>query len=198
MVAADCFSGVSVPGHVRCARTCGRAGGVRQNARMNARRLSDEQQRWIVQQAMTGQDPETVLRPLLEDGWAEQDAIDAVQAAVSGQLEEGARRRGLPLPCRVPAPIGLNGPAVLDAGDRQVQLLASLMLPRVVVLGGRISDEECDALVELSRPRLRRATPVDAQTGGSQVHADRTSRGTFFERGAHPVRATIEEIGRAA
>ncbi|WP_041763851.1 2OG-Fe(II) oxygenase [Pseudoxanthomonas suwonensis] len=159
---------------------------------MNARRLSDEQQRWIVQQAMTGQDPETVLRPLLEDGWEEQDAIDAVQAAVSRHLEEDARRSGLPLPCRVPAPIGLNGPALLDAGDRQVQLLASLMLPRVVVLGGLLSDEECDALVELSRPRLRRSTTVDAQTGGSQVHADRTSRGTFFERGAHPVCATIE------
>src|SRR5690606_35334718 len=46
--------------------------------------------------------------------------------------------------------------------------------------------------VELSRPRLRRSTTVDAQTGCSQVHADRTSRGTFFERGAHPVCATIE------
>lgn len=165
---------------------------VGQNACMDTRRIPEGQQRWIVQQAMAGQDPDTVLRPLLEAGWPEQEAIDAVQAVVARHLEEDARRSGVPLPVPVPVPIQPNGPALLDAGDRQVQLLASLMLPRVVVLGGLLSDDECDALVELARPRLRRSTIVDGLTGGDQVHADRTSRGMFFARGADPLCARIE------
>src|SRR5690606_30921344 len=151
-----------------------------QNACMDTRHIPEGQQRRIVQQAMAGQDPDTVLRPLLEAGWPEQEAIEAVQAVVARHLEEDARRSGVPLPLPVPVPIQPNGPALLDAGDRQVQLLASLMLPRVVVLGGLLSDAECAALVELARPRLRRSTIVDGRTGGDQVHADRTSRGMFF------------------
>lgn len=165
---------------------------VGQNACMDARDIPEGQQRWIVQQAMAGQDPDMVLRPLLEAGWAEQEAIDAVQAVVTRHLEEDARRSGVPLPVPVPVPVQPNGPALLDAGDRQVHLLASLMLPRVVVLGGLLSDEECDALVELARPRLRRSTTVDGLTGGDRVHGDRTSQGMFFARGANALCATIE------
>ena len=162
------------------------------NARMETRRLSDELERWIVAQAMAGKDPDAVLKPLRDDGWGEQEAIDAVQAAVGDFLAENARRTGLPLPSRVPTPIEPNGSALLDAGDRQVRMLASLMLPRVVTLGGLLSDEECDALVELAASRLRRSTTVDMSTGDDQVHADRTSRGMFFERGENALCARIE------
>lgn len=163
-----------------------------QNGCMETRRLSGELERWVVDQAMAGQDPDTVLKPLRDDGWDEQEAIDAVHAAVTRFLEENARVTGLPLPSRVPTPIEPNGSAMLDAGDRQVRMLVSLMLPRVVVLGGLLSDEECDALVELAAPSLQRSTTVDLQTGGDQVHVDRTSRGMFFERGANELCGRIE------
>ena len=54
---------------------------------------------------------------------------------------------------------------MLRVGDRDITVLANLMLPRVVVFGGLLSAEECDALVALSRPRLQRSTILDPDTG---------------------------------
>ena len=172
---------------------------VGQNVRMNQQRLPEELERWVVEQALSGADPDAVLKPLLDAGWDEQAAIDAIQGAVSRFMEDNARDTGLPLPRPVPVPIAPNGAAVLDLGDRQVQVLASLMLPRVVVLGGFLSDEECDGLIQLATPALRRSTTVNERDGGNQVHADRTSRGMFLERGADPLSARIEaRIARLA
>ncbi|MCD7098938.1 2OG-Fe(II) oxygenase [Stenotrophomonas sp. MMGLT7] len=157
-----------------------------------ARHLSPELERWAVEQALAGQDPGVVLQALYADGWNEQEAIDAVEEAVRGYLLEQARESGSPPPARVPAAFELNGAAVLDAGDRRVQVLAQMLLPRVVVLGGLLSDEECDALVGLSRSRLSRSTTVDPETGEGLVHAHRTSRGTCFARGENALCARIE------
>ncbi len=159
---------------------------------MESRRLSPELEQWVVQQAVAGQDPEAVLAPLREDGWEEQAAIDAVQAAVARFVEDNARRTGVPLPSAVPVPVEFNGAGVLDAGDREVTVLANLKLPRVTALGGLLSPAECEGLIALARPALRRSTTVDMATGGDQVHADRTSQGTCFVRGQHPLLATIE------
>ena len=159
---------------------------------MTAGHLTPEREQWVVAQAMAGADPDSVLAPLRAEGWDEQAAIDAVQAAVARFLERNAEQTGLPLPVRVPVPVEPNGASLLDAGDRQVQVLASLMLPRVVVLGGLLADDECDALIDLARTRLRRSTTVDPQTGGDQVHADRTSRGTYFTRGQNALCARID------
>jgi prolyl 4-hydroxylase len=159
---------------------------------MDARKLSAETERWIVQQAMAGRDPETVLAPLRDEGWDEQDAIDAVQDAVSRFIAANAQATGLPVPSPVPAPVALNGPSVLDAGDRQVNVLMSLLLPRVVVFGGLLSDQECDEMVALASKGLRRSTTVDMRTGGDQVHGDRTSEGMCFQRGENALCARIE------
>ena len=93
---------------------------------------------------------------------------------------------------RVPVPVEPNGSAVLDAGDRQVRVLASMLLPRVVVLGGLLSDEECDAMIELARPKLARSTTVEPDSGGDMVHPDRTSFGMGFARGENDLCRRIE------
>lgn len=159
---------------------------------MTNRSLNDTLERWIVEQAIAGADPDAVLAPLLSDGWDEQDAIDAVQGAVARYVARNSAEAGLPMPTRVPVPVEPNGASLLDAGDRQVSVLASMKLPRVVVLGGLLSHEECDALVALAGSRLRRSTTVDLRTGGDQVHGDRTSRGTCFTRGQNDLCARID------
>ncbi|MDC7805680.1 2OG-Fe(II) oxygenase [Luteimonas sp BLCC-B24] len=159
---------------------------------MNTRQLSAEQTQWVVARALAGADPDSVLAPLRAEGWDEQAAIDAVQRAVTAYIERNAEQTGLPLPVRVPVPVASDAAALLDGGDRQVQVLASLKLPRVLVLGGLLADDECDALIELARVRLRRSTTVDPRTGGDQVHEDRTSRGTCFTRGQNALCARIE------
>ena len=67
-----------------------------------------------------------------------------------------------------------------------------MKLPRVIVFGGLLSDEECDALVERARPRMTRSETVQTETGGSEVNLARTSRGMFFEREENALCGRIE------
>lgn len=161
-------------------------------ALMSRRQLSPELSQWVVQQALAGHDPDVVLKPLTRDGWDEQDAIDAVQAAVADYMTEKSALAGLPLPVRVPSAFELNGAARVAAGDRTVHVIANMLLPRVVVLQGLLSDEECDALIELARPLLKRSATVNMQTGGDLLHDDRTSHGMCFTRGQNALVARIE------
>src|SRR3546814_15268674 len=54
------------------------------------------------------------------------------------------------------------------------------------------SSDLCDELMELSRASLKRSTVLDAETGGDQVHGDRTSAGTHFARGGNALVSRIE------
>jgi len=83
-------------------------------------------------------------------------------------------------------------PACVRAADRDVRVLLQMRLPRVVVFGGLLSDDECERLVAAARPRLARSETVQQATGGSQVHATRTSRGMFFLREEDELVARIE------
>lgn len=144
--------------------------------------VTDELRRWIVAQAEAGCTPETVLQAMRASGWAEDVAVEALESTLTERLQQ----LGLPVP-QVPAPVPEPDLAdmklSLRALDRDVHVLAELKLPRVVVFGGLLSHDECDALVALSRQRLQRSETVDNTTGGSEVNAARTSDGMFFERG---------------
>jgi prolyl 4-hydroxylase len=93
----------------------------------------------------------------------------------------------------VPEPALDESPLYLDAGDRQVCVLQAMFNPRVVVFGGLLSDDECDALIEAARPRLARSLTVATKTGGEELNADRTSNGMFFQRGENEVVKRVEE-----
>lgn len=147
---------------------------------------------WILARIRAGESPERVVAPLLARGWAEQDAIDAVEAAIRRHLDRHAREAGVPPPVRVPAPVAWNDTAAIDAGDREVQVLAHLVLPQVVVFGGLLSGDECDALIERARARLQRSRTVDMRTGGDRPHPDRSSEGMFFRRGEDETVARVE------
>lgn len=156
------------------------------------KQANPELEAWILDQVRAGHSPEAVVAPMLDQGWQEQAAIDAVETVVRRHLEEHARGSGVPVPVPVPAPVAWNGPSVLNAGDREVQVLAHLVHPQVVVFGGLLSHEECDGLVELSRGRLARSSTVNLDTGADEVHAARTSQGMFLRRGENALVARIE------
>lgn len=158
---------------------------------MAARTLSVEFAQWALHQVQAGHGPQQVLQPLREAGWSEDEAIAAVQALLDRHIAERSRADGLPLPVPVPV-LDPQGAAWLDGGDRRVQVLASLALPVVRVLGGLLDEDECDQLIALARPRLARSRTVDPDTGAAIVHRERSSRGMFFRRGEHPLCARIE------
>lgn len=64
--------------------------------------------------------------------------------------------------------------------------------PRVVVFGGLLSDDECEAVVAAASPRMARSETVVYETGGNEVNAARTSEGMFFGRAENSLCETIE------
>lgn len=81
---------------------------------------------------------------------------------------------------------------VIRTHDREVRVALRLAKPAVAVLHDVLSGEECAELIRRSRDKLARSTTVDPQSGRYEVIAERTSEGTFFERGADDFTARIE------
>ena len=154
--------------------------------------ITTELRQWIVEQAKAGHSAESVLQSLKASGWDEDVAIDAMEKTLRGHLNEQAVAQGLPPAVPVPEPDIGDSPLYLDGGDRQVAVLSMMALPRVVVFGGLLSDEECDALIAAARPRMSRSMTVATKTGGEEINADRTSQGMFFQRGETELVRRIE------
>ena len=158
--------------------------------------ITPELRQWIVDQARAGHSADAVLQSMKSSGWNEDVAIEAMESTLRGHLDQQAQAQGLPPAVPVPEPDVADSPLYLDGGDRQVAVLGSLALPRVVILGGLLSDQECDALIAAARPRLSRSLTVATQTGGSEVNPDRTSQGMFFQRGESELVARIARLIR--
>ena len=155
--------------------------------------ITPELRKWIVEQAQAGHSAEAVLKSMLASGWAEDVAVEAMESTLRGHLNEQAVQSGLAPAVPVPDPKLDESPLYIDAGDRRVSVLQNMHNPRVVVFGNLLSDEECDQLIELAKPRLARSLTVATKTGGEEVNADRTSNGMFFQRGENELCRRIEE-----
>lgn len=184
------------------------------NTTQSQQQVTPELRTWIVEQAQAGHSAESVLKAMLASGWNEDVAVDAMEETLRSHLarqqapaaaepvvavpvEQPAAVADLPPAVTVPEPDLGDSPLYLDAGDRRVAILQAMHNPRVVVFGNLLSDEECDQLIALARPKLARSLTVQAKTGGEEVNADRTSNGMFFQRGENDLVRRIEErIGR--
>jgi prolyl 4-hydroxylase len=154
--------------------------------------ITPQLREWIVAQAQAGHDAQVVLNSMLASGWNEDVAIEAMETTLRDHLERQAVQQGLPAAVPVPDPRLDESPLYLDGGDRQVCVLQSMYNPRVVVFGGLLSDDECEALIGLATPRLARSLTVATKTGGEEINADRTSNGMFFQRGENELIRRIE------
>ena len=157
---------------------------------MSAQSITPELRRWIVEQAQAGLAPEQVLQAMRGSGWDEAVASQALEETLEGFVQ--ARSLNLPPASPVPAPDLQGAPPTLWAGDREVSILLSAQLPRLVVFGGLLSDEECDAMRAAAASRLARSETVAAAADGSEINAARTSDGMFFERGESELCRRIE------
>ncbi len=159
--------------------------------------VTPELRQWIIEQAQAGCRPDTVLAAMRSSGWDEEVALDALnhtlQEFLGSQAAAQAVAQALPPPSRVPEPALDGSPSTLWAHDREVRVLLTMRLPRVVVFGGLLSDAECDELVAAAAPRMARSETVVNATGGNEVNAARTSDGMFFGRGELPICQRIEQ-----
>ncbi len=147
---------------------------------------------WLQSQRAAGFDALALYKALREAGWEHAVACQLV-GLQPAQVEAGGAS-AVPVAAQtrpMPWPRGAGERNVLDAGDRQLQALALMRDPHIVVLADLLSAEECEGLIEAARPRLSRSLTVAVKTGGEEENADRTSQGMFFERGES---ALIERI----
>lgn len=158
-----------------------------------AQAVTPELRRWIIEQAEAGCRPQDVIRAMVNAGWQEAVATKAMERTLREHVATlPVDESDLPPPVPVPQPLKAGAGTRLDVEGHVVHVLSSLMLPRVVVFGGLLTDDECTGLMALAEPRLARSETVDNATGGSEVNAARTSDGMFFNRGEHPLIDRIE------
>jgi len=155
--------------------------------------ITPELRRWIIEQAQAGYPAPVVLQSMRDAGWDEDVAAEAVEVTLRNHLNALAVQQGQPVAVPVPEPRLDESPAQVDCGDRTVNVLLAMAQPRIVVFGGLLSPEECDALIADAAPRMARSLTVATQTGGEEINDDRTSDGMFFQRGQSPLIQRIEE-----
>lgn len=149
-------------------------------------------QKWIIEQAESGSQPNQVLDSMIQAGWTRSLALKAIMDTVADHLPQGV----------TPPAIGREstGPAVLRAGensyvidDRTPKVCMSAHGGRIVLFDSFLSDEECDALILSATPKMTRSLTVNNATGESELNDVRTSQGCFFRRGENELVSRIEE-----
>ncbi len=142
--------------------------------------VSDELRNWVADQQARSIGRGAMHTALLAAGWQAGQASEVLDALLTASPAKPAGRDDAR---KLPGPDLASALPALAAGERQVQVLATLTQPPLVVFSQLLSADECAALIEAARPRLARSRTVEVQTGGEEVNADRTSEGMFFQRG---------------
>ena len=163
--------------------------------------LTSELILWVQQQASAGFNEQALLKSMREAGWDEALALEALAAHFGAPTGVDAQSSSADQPSVVsrgrvfaeqPGPMLDGAVRQIDVGDRLVDVLVHNQNPKVVVFGDLLSDEECQALIDAARPRMKRSRTVSNATGGEELNDARTSQGMFFERGESDVIARIE------
>jgi len=138
--------------------------------------------RWIRDRAEQGRGFDALVDEMVEQGYAGDFAQAAVLHALLEQPEPGS----------VPEPLPSGPVSTIETDDRSVTVLATMDSPRIVLLGGVLSPDECEALIALSRARMAASTVVDPATGASVPHPERTSSGAHFQGATEPLIARLD------
>jgi prolyl 4-hydroxylase len=156
--------------------------------------------RWADEQLGRGCDPAEMIDAMVTVGHARSFA-ERVIGEASGKRGTAVVRSASndddeQLPNETPEPLSASlasGVNTLDIDGHRVEVLINLHHPRIVVFANLLTDDECDALVEASRPQLARSETVNRESGGTELNEARTSEGTYFFHDASPL---LERINK--
>lgn len=167
--------------------------------------INRELAQWLIERVEEGTPEPMVMRNLQEHGYdhvqvqalcdfAFRNYDGLLNALATFDADLATEPGGMP-PFVPSAAIPLSDVNALDVSHESgaVRVLMHSDRPHVVLLGNVLSDDECDALIELGRSELRRAEVVDRQTGDAAIDDRRTSDYATFQRGEHELLARIED-----
>jgi len=138
---------------------------------------------WLAQNLDRGQQPAALVETMRQQGMEASAAAAIVAATVD------ARLRGVAPPVdsieladdESPKQAARLAPGTrIAAGDREIVVHMRTEDPVCATLGNVLDADECRALIELARPRLKPSTLVDPMSGRDVVSDKRTSLGMFF------------------
>jgi len=153
--------------------------------------LSADLRRWLQTSIEAGHDRDVLQQAMRSAGYDSAFARQAVEAALA-RLATPVAAQPPPAGPRAAGKVPAHSPNTIVTSDRTVQVLMALAAPCIVLFGDLLSAEECEQMIKASRAKLERSTVVNAATGDYDVHPDRTSSGTHFERGENELVARIE------
>ncbi len=96
-----------------------------------------------------------------------------------------------------PKPVRGHAPQVFvgncfAVGERQPRIAFSIDWPRIALLEGFLTDEECEGLIEVAGARLARSTVYQRGDGTKSEHPGRTSQSAKIERAETDLVARVE------
>lgn len=80
----------------------------------------------------------------------------------------------------------LNGSNYVAIEGRVCRVLFESKLPRIFMVDNFLSDEECNLLISLSEPTIKRSMVISRKEDKSELHDARTSSGTHLSALDHP------------
>lgn len=131
---------------------------------------------WIAARHAEGRRLGQIFNSMRRNGWKRERAVRELEQALPETLHEDIRL----LARAAPDPDLSGAGATITIDGHAIEVLCESSRPRLVVFRHLLSDEECDALVESARARMRRSTVGDGdRPEQSEV---RTSSGMFLGR----------------
>jgi prolyl 4-hydroxylase len=158
-------------------------------------RFSPELGRWLTHHLDAGQAPQALVGTMRKQGMNERTAQAIVRAYVD------ARQRGaavpadaIELPDEAPAkPVARLAPGTrIVAADREIVVHSRGEDPVFAALGNLVDADECKAVIDMARPRLKPSTLVDPMSGRDVVSDKRASWGMFFRLGENELVARLD------
>ncbi|MDN5925027.1 MAG: 2OG-Fe(II) oxygenase [Xanthomonadales bacterium] len=143
---------------------------------------------WIQSTARSGYGIDDIIAMMIDSGYTSRQArqwvakvLDrpAVALDVDYQRNDGHRTRH-------------PEPPALRVDGRSIEVSLCVEKPTIRVLEALLDEGECDALIELARPRLEHSLTVNT-SGQQTTDAKRTSRGMFFSLGETALIERIEQ-----
>jgi prolyl 4-hydroxylase len=158
-------------------------------------RFSPELGRWLTHNLDAGQVPQALVATMRGQGMNERAAQGIVAAYVDARQRGGTvPADAIELPDEAPAkPVARLAPGtrILAAG-REVVVHSRGEDPVFAALGNVVDADECKALIEMARPRLKPSTLVDPASGRDVVSDKRASWGMFFRLGENDLVARLD------
>jgi prolyl 4-hydroxylase len=153
------------------------------NAQTASPELTDSWRQWLRQNIDTGCSMESMIEAMAKSGFTQADAEQHINDHAKDKNLGAPKLPVKPTGDFVPPASTLSGDHVIDIEGHKVQVMLRMNKPLITVLDNVLTPEECEELMRRSSDKLKRNTTVDPNSSQRIVIKDRTSDGTFWQKG---------------